>query len=272
MGGDEKGLFNAIKSFFTGTHVNVDAPGAAAAAQVEKARGMEKPPTDFAAVVQYRQAEEAMDSARWTLQDVIRNILTDATITDKQAQIGKQIDAFKAYMLSKISEVGVAKAAEMFTQQPVEKAGRKISAERLSQLKAAYSALQSILAEVEEPEPQGGQEGAGEVGKEEMAAILKDALAPLEKRLEAIEKADGATGGGQQGEGAAPGIAGHDDKGEAGSGELTADMLKGIVDEAIGSLSSRLEAIEKSRGIKKSDDSGEQGGIEKKEHYLHGIL
>lgn len=113
------------------------------------------------------------------------------------------------------------------------KAGRKISAARLAALKDAHGLLASIIAEAED-----AQEGGTEVTREEIQAIVREAideaLKPITERLEALEK-------------------GGDTKPEQEVEPITAEAVKGIVAEAIKGaiepLASRLETVEKVRGL-----------------------
>lgn len=228
-----KGFFNVLKSFFTGT-------------KKEVTKAEKKPPTNFAAAVAVQALDNNLDNARWTLRNVINNILIDETITDKKVQIGVQIDAYKAFVLSELDRVGIKKFAEDFQAEPIEKAGKKVSAARLESIKNAIASLQCIVTEVEA----GNEGGEGEVKKEELAEIVKGALTenlkPITDRLDKIEKGEDSD-------------TKADPKAEINKEDI-ASIVKSALGEALKPIETRLDVVEKSRGISKASEKEEDDG------------
>jgi hypothetical protein len=184
---------------------------------------------------------------------VVRAIL-ESDVTDKIARITSSIEEFRAHLIGKLNQIGIAKALELYTEEPVEKAGRKISAARLKALKDAHSLLAQIIAEAEAD----NQDGEGtQVTKEELAKMVAEAVneatKPISERLEKLEKqADGKPEAGQE------------------KDELR-EVIKATVAEAVKPLEDRLEVVEKARGISnrvpeekdkvEKSDSGFWGGV-----------
>lgn len=259
-----KGFFNVVKSFFSGKSA------------IQKSDNP-KPPTDFAGAIAAQDVSDNLDNARWTLRTVMYNILADDTITDKKTQIGMQIDAFKDYVLNQLDQVGIKKCADQLKGEPIEKAGKKIAATRLKSIKGAISSLQSIVDDVETSEG-----GDGEVEKEDVAKVIKsvlnEGLKPINNRLDNIEKEDSTT---------CPSCSGKvqpEDKfcphcGKALSTtststkkEDTSEIIKSVIEDALGPVNERIETIEKSRGIsKQADGNGDETTVKKEKNVFSGI-
>lgn len=241
-----KGFFNVLKSFFTGNKTNIT-------------KSDKKPPVDFSSAVAVQALDNNLDNARWTLRTVINNILLDETITDKKAQIGVQIDAYKDFVLAELDRVGIKKFAEEFQAESIEKAGRKISESRLTNIKSVIASLQALVDEVESDNNEGGDV---EVNKEELAKIVKTALdenlKPINDRLNKLEKEDNSS----------------DDqpKGEV-SKEDIASIVKSALTESLRPIEERLDLVEKARGISKaSEETDESKNINKSEETFEGFF
>lgn len=241
---DVKGFFNVVKSFFAGKK------------EVQKADGKPKPPTDFAGAIAAQDVSDNLDNARWTLRTVMYNILADDTITDKKAQIGTQIDAFKTYVLNQLDQVGINKCAEQLKAEPIEKAGKKIATARLDNIKGAITALQSIVDEVETTNnSEGGDE---EVKKEEITEIVKSALGeglkPITDRLDKIEKEDGS-----------------DDSKKEVNKEDISEIVKSAVADSLKPIDERIAAVEKARGISKQTETQTTETVKKSNDVFKGL-
>lgn len=241
---DVKGFFNVVKSFFAGKK------------DIQKADSNPKPPTDFAGAIAAQDVSDNLDNARWTLRTVMYNILADDTITDKKAQIGTQIDAFKNYVLDQLDKVGIKKCAEQLIAEPIEKAGKKIATARLDNIKGAITALQSIVDEVEASDKsEGGEE---EVQKQEITEIIKSAvgesLKPINERLDKIEKEDGADGSNNE-----------------VKKEDISEIVKSAIAESMQPIQERLSAVEKARGISKQSESDGTTNVKKSGNVFSGI-
>lgn len=242
-----KGFFNVVKSFFAGRK------------DIQKADSKPAPPTDFAGAIAAQDVSDNLDNARWTLRTVMYNILADDTITDKKAQIGTQIDAFKTYVLDQLDKVGIKKCAEQLQAEPIEKAGKKIATARLDSIKGAITALQSIVDEVDTSSNSDNSEGGEEeVKKEEITQIIKSAvgesLKPINERLDKIEKEDGT---------------------EAPTKEVNKEDISEIVKSALADslkpIQDRLSTVEKARGISKQTDNEEIDKVKKSDNVFSGI-
>ncbi|WP_422444362.1 hypothetical protein [Thermoanaerobacterium sp. DL9XJH110] len=224
-----RGLFRVLKEFFTG------------------ARKAETNQDSFAQAMAANEAEDALWRAFSTLHEVCANILSSDS-EDKTTRINQVVDEFRAYLLGKIGQLGVAKAAEQLSVG-LEKAGRKISAARLKALKDAHSILAQIIAEAEAD----NQDGEGtQVTKEELSKMVAEAVneatKPISERLEKLEKqADGKPEVGQE------------------KDELQ-EVIKAAVAEAVKPLEDRLEVVEKARGISNKIPEGKES-VEKSDFW-----
>lgn len=248
---DVKGFFNVVKSFFSGNK------------EIKKADSKPKPPTDFAGAIAAQDVSDNLDNARWTLRTVMYNILADDAITDKKAQIGVQIDAFKAYVLDQLDKVGIKKCAEQLSAEPIEKAGKKISTARLDSIKGAITALQSLVSEVETSNDSEG--GTETVEKAEITEIIKSAvgegLKPINERLGLLEKEDatvcpsckGAVKPGDKFCSSCGTTLAATTKKEDESSEIS-EIIKSAIEESLTPVNERLLAVEKARGVSKQDD------------------
>jgi len=232
-----RGFFQVLKQFFTGGVKKEDE------AQI---------PT-FAQAMQAKETTNLIWDSFSTLRSVIRAIL-ESKANDKIARITGSIEEFKAHLVGKLNQIGIAKALELYTEEPVEKAGRKVSAARLKALKDAHSILAQIIAEAEAD----NQDGEGtQVTKEELAKMVAEAVneatKPISERLEKLEKqADGKPEAGQE----------KDDLQE---------VIKEAVAQAVKPLEDRLEVVEKARGISNKVPE-EKDKVEKSESFWGGVF
>ncbi|MDR1021031.1 MAG: hypothetical protein LBL73_09760 [Synergistaceae bacterium] len=219
-GKDERGLFRALKAYFSG-------PGA-----VEKGALADT----FNAREKGRKLGVAVDALwsvlklnRWGENDekavtdakAIRGALADFVAIAEKTLLGKDEDLVKA-------------------AEEVAKSGRKISGARLAEIAAARDALSKLIDEAGE---QAGGEGDTGVTKEEIAKAVKEcvdeAVKPFGDKLAALEKDAGGDGGAQGG------------NTEDSAGEM-ADIVKAAVEEATAPLGERIEKLEKARGMRNS--------------------
>ncbi|WP_129596023.1 XkdF-like putative serine protease domain-containing protein [Anaerophilus nitritogenes] len=235
-----KGFFNVLKSFFAGDSIQKE----------------NKTTVSFADRMAVNDVTEGMWRVNDTLRSTMRDILNSQDIKEKQPALNKAIDEFGIYMKNKIKNVGtqITKADEDFFGEPVEKAGKKISASRMTSIKNAITSLQNLVQEVEENEDTENSEEEDEVKKEDIASIIKEAMTPINERLDKIEKGESSTS--QQVDGV------ENDK-------ITKEDLTEVIKEAMVSIESRLEKVEKTRGISKQID--EVDTVQKSNSVFSGI-
>src|SRR5690606_2727618 len=116
---------------------------------------------------------------------------------------------------------------EFFTgkkDEPIEKAGRKISSANMKRIDEAIQALQSIKNETE-----GDEE---EVKKEDIEKAVQDALKPINERLDKLEKSEEETT-------------------DQPKDDDIATVVSEAIQKALEPINERLEAIEKARAISK---------------------
>lgn len=136
----------------------------------------------------------------------------------------------------------------------VERVGN--AAKDFAELLAEIASNPTVLKEVGAPDKaklqKSKQEEEIDVNKEELQALLKEAMAPIAERLEALEKADeGAEGGEAGAEGA------ESTPVEKSAEEKQAEMvetLKAVMKEALDPINERLDKVEKARSMSKSAD------------------
>ncbi|UAT31960.1 terminase [Bacillus badius] len=226
----EAGLFNMLKSFFTGE-------------PIQKGEVRDN----------YEQNQQRRNLwAAWDgLESAYYGALWDNR-TPEATDFQRLTEATQEFLeiIQEIQTTGdIAKTMES-RPEAIQKAGKKISAARMDKINAAFDALNELKAEVEEEE----EEEEDEVKKEDIAKMLDEKLSPITKRLDAIEKEEGAD--------AEPSV----------EDELL-KQFSAVLDEKLTPITGRLEAVEKARGISKQADSDAgQAPIQKGSHYLQGIL
>jgi hypothetical protein len=148
---------------------------------------------------------------------------------------------------------GPAEAATRHIAAVIAKAGKKISGARLERLQAASEALNSVLAEVAEVTEEAGADAQEDnVDKADLIAAMTEALEPIGKRLEVLEKS------------ATPAAA-------ATAADEKPATLDDVV-EVVSKLADRLEAVEKARGERTSSTGQDASEPVKKRGTFAGIL
>ncbi|MEK4030703.1 XkdF-like putative serine protease domain-containing protein [Pseudobacillus sp. FSL P4-0506] len=161
----EAGLFNMLKSFFTGEQVQKGA--------VRDDFERKKKHRDFWAA--QSSFESAIRSYNWRTDDF--------EFEADEAKLREAIEDYVSILNDILLTENVAKSIGE-PPENIEKAGKKISAARMDKINAAFDALNELKAEVEEEEEE-------EVKKEDIAKMLDEKLSPITKRLDAIEKEEG---------------------------------------------------------------------------------
>lgn len=165
-------------------------------------------------------------------------------------------------------EEAIQKMREERDLTTVEKAGKKVSKKRLEKLKAAQAAINDALADLEEDEGEvqksENPKGEIDVNKEELQAVLKEAMTPVVDRIEKLE--------GKETEQPETVTKSEDEKNEA----LTADVVKQLFKDELAPIEKRLETVEKARGISNGETSVEknEGDPEDqpKDNFWNGVL
>lgn len=216
----QKSFFTMMKNFFTGKHEEA----------VQKGAVKDK----FHAEKKKREFFDALH----IFEDFFYNEVWKQT-PDVEAIKEAAID-FAELLTDIANSPDILKALGPIPEKTehIEKAGKKISTKRLQQIQSAYDSLGSILSEVSETETE-----EEEVKKEEIQKMLDDALAPINEKLQTLEKAEEQT--------------------DATSAQ-TEDVVKSedlattvaeAIQKAVAPISERLEAVEKARGIAKSQET-----------------
>jgi hypothetical protein len=235
-------------------------------AWLRKALGLGSSPVikaaTFAEVIAGQELTDALSDSFYTLQDVLWSAIyaydengQALSIEAKTALVAQDLDEFRSYLLAQMASVTVAKGDLESPDQRrlgaiVRKVGKKITASRLVRLTAAAEALNSVLAEVAEVVADEAADTAEEVevDKAEMVAAMTEALEPISKRLEALEKAEPVA----KVDAAAAATA----KGEV-EDPVTLETVAAVIEK----LADRLEAIEGGAAVRKSLE-GQDGGAE----------
>ena len=206
-----KGFFNLLKNFFTGEKIQ---------------KGAVKD--------QYEQRSKA--NRFWVAIDSFESVLrrynwqTDEyEFEDDETKIREAIQDLSDILIELLASENIAKAVGK-PPKNIEKAGKKISSANMQKIKDAHAALAELVALEEEEEE--------EVKKEDIEKMLDEKLAPITKRLEAIEKEEGTE--------------------PAGEEDITKQFSE-ILDAKLAPITERLEAVEKARGISKQVQQEIQG-------------
>lgn len=221
------GFFAAMKNFFTGSEKPVVKAGDTKESMIVDFKGID--------------VSNKISNYNWNLSDAIRKILQSDN-ADKRSMVAQQIDNYKSFVLSEIEDIGVKKAAELFAE-PVEKAGKSLSAANAAKVKAAHEALSELLSITEQNEEE------EEVKKEELEAVVKEAVAPLAAKVEALEKGETMP---------------------ETTGSITKEDMTAIIKEALLPLEERVASVEKARGVSRQLD-GETEAIKKEDSPFSGI-
>jgi hypothetical protein len=126
-----------------------------------------------------RNARRVMDDMwdyNYALQESICSILKDKTVTDKFELINGSIDQFVAAISSAVPVWLLGKS--------VMKAGKVMSAERLTRMKSAMESLQAIIAEAEK-----GDEGKmADINKSALPKDVQEYITKMEAENETLKK------------------------------------------------------------------------------------
>ncbi|MEC0633406.1 XkdF-like putative serine protease domain-containing protein [Bacillus haynesii] len=221
---EEKGLFNLLKNFFTKGEVqdrfNYGRSGREFWAAQDALNSV---------LFNWRSPNEEMETdpekIREALQDFV-NIAQEILIADDiQKAIGPK-------------------------PEELQKAGRKISAANLQEIKSAHTALGNLLSQAE------AEKEEDELKKEDIEKLLDDKLNPITKRLDEIEKeAEPAEGDGKDEE------------------QSLVKQMDELLEQKLSPIQERLEAVEKSRGISKQAGSDQESDKEEvKKSVWDGLL
>jgi hypothetical protein len=213
----------------------------------------------FAEVVAGQELQDALWDSWYTLEDVLWGAIyaydesnQPLSLEAKTALVAQDLDEFKAYLLAQMAGATVAKSDPGSPDQRrfeamVRKVGKKISGDRLGRLNTAAEALNSVLAEVAEVVQAADEADEAEetdVEKSELIAAMTEALEPINKRLEALEKSGTA-------------VVKTDPESTEDDGPVTLEGLATVVEKILDRLDERDEA----KGVRKSlagqDGTGE---------------
>lgn len=232
---DEKGLFNFLKNFFAG---NISLSKGAVQDKYDEGRKRRE----------FWAAQDALNSAlfKWdysegmeTDPEKIREALQDFVNIAQEVLISNDI----------LKAIG-SKPEEL------QKAGRKFSASNLQEIKSAHTALGNLLSQVE---TEGEEE---EMNAADVAKSIEEALEPIQKRLTELEKDED------------PKKKKDEEKtAEEEEAEKEAEKkLKKAITDAVQPLADRIEAIEKSRGISKQDETTSETETQVNKSIWSGLL
>ena len=246
-------------------------PPAGVLAWLRKQLGLEAAPehvaktATFAERVAGQELRDAFYDSWYTLEDGLWAAMyaygpdgQELSLEAKKALVAQNLDEFKAYLMSRMDggiskrDGGPAEAATRAVSAAVAKVGKKISGSRLERLTAAAEALNGVLAEVAEvvADEEADPAEEADVEKAELVAAMTEALEPVTKRLDALEKS------------ASPAAAAGETEGDEGEKPATLDTVVAVV----GKLADRIEAIEKARG-ERTSAAGQDGGEVKKSQF-----
>jgi hypothetical protein len=208
---DRESLFQMIKKFF---------------APVEKGEVLDK----------FDAAQRNRDL--WTAHDLFDNVFYETLWADKPDvdRLRTAASDFITLVERILINTDITKAEEVL------KAGRKISGKRLNEIKQAHEQLGKLIAEVD------GEGEGTDVTKEEMLAVMKEAMAPVSERLEALEKAAAEPAVEPEVDPAAEEVA------KAEKAALV-ESFKEVLKAELAPVVDRVEAIEKARAVAKGDES-----------------
>lgn len=222
----ESGLFKILKDFFSGNKT-----------PIKKGEVKDK----FEASIKR--------SNFWTAFDTLQNTLgywdwrSDKFIMENDAQkIQEALQDFNEIITGILVSDDIIKALGTPDKDLIIKAGKKISANNMTQIKTAYEALEKLVElDVQEEEEI-------DVKKEDIEKMIGEAVQkavePITKKLDDIEKG-------------AEGTDGEEGTETTESQDNIADVVSAAVAKALKPLNERLDKVEKARGIKKSEEDPE---------------
>ncbi|MCY8284903.1 XkdF-like putative serine protease domain-containing protein [Bacillus inaquosorum] len=232
---DEKGLFNFLKNFFAGN--------------ISLSKG----------AVQEKYDEGRKRREFWAAQDALNSALfkwdySEGMETDPE-KIREALQDFVSIAQNVLISDDILKAIGPKPEE-LQKAGRKFSASNLQEIKSAHSALGNLLSQVE---TEGEEE---EMNAEDVAKSIAEALEPIKKQLAELEKDED------------PKKKKDEEKtAEEEEAEKEAEKkLKKAITDAVQPLTDRIEAIEKSRGISKQDETTSETETQVNKSIWSGLL
>ncbi|WP_343311259.1 XkdF-like putative serine protease domain-containing protein [Bacillus atrophaeus] len=221
---NEKGLFNLVKNFFNG---NANVTKGAVRDKYDEGRQRRE----------FWAAQDALNSAlfKWDYPGEMEN---------DPAKIREALQDFVNIAQEVLISDDVLKAIGPKPEE-LQKAGRKLSAANVQELKNIQDNISNLLSQAEEKEEE-------EMTSEEVTKSIQEALTPIEKRLTSLEKEEDPKN--------------KDEKkaAEEEEAEKEAEKLKKAITDAVQPLAERIEAIEKSRGTsKQKEETGNETNVEK---------
>ncbi|WP_430742671.1 XkdF-like putative serine protease domain-containing protein [Bacillus atrophaeus] len=221
---DEKGLFNFLKNFFAG---NTSLSKGAVQDKYDEGRKRRE----------FWAAQDSLNSAlfKWDYPGEMEN---------DPAKIREALQDFVNIAQEVLISDDVLKAIGPKPEE-LQKAGRKLSAANVQELKNIQDNISNLLSQAEEKEEE-------EMTSEEVTKSIQEALTPIEKRLTSLEKEEDPKN--------------KDEKkaAEEEEAEKEAEKLKKAITAAVQPLADRIEAIEKSRGTsKQKEETGNETNVEK---------
>lgn len=224
----EAGLFKVLKEFFAGHSIKKGA-------------------------VKDEFNDKVKRSNFWTAFDVMQTALghwdwrTDKFVMESDpTKITEALTDFNEIISSLLVADDIVKAIGVPDSEVIEKAGKKISTSNMEQIKSAHETLGKLI------ELDSNKEGDEEVKKEDIEKMIGDAVAnavaPLTKKLDNIEKEEG-----QQ----------EDPKATEGEDGNIADIVAKAIEKAMAPLVERVDKVEKARGISKGQETDPETEIKK---------
>ncbi|WP_100001163.1 XkdF-like putative serine protease domain-containing protein [Bacillus velezensis] len=227
----EKGLFNLVKNFF-----NASVAKGAVRDKYDEGRQRRE----------FWAAQDALNSAlfKWDYPGEMEN---------DPAKIKEALQDFVDIAQDVLISDDILKAIGPKPEE-LQKAGRKFSASSLQEIKSAHTALGNLLSQVE---TEGEEE---EMNAEDVAKSIEAALEPIQKRLTELEKEED------------PKKKKDEEKAsEEEEAEKEAEKLKKAITDAVQPLADRIDAIEKSRGVSKQEETTQETADVKKSIWA-GLL
>lgn len=218
-----KSFFNTLKAFFTGEKE-----------EIQKGKVKDQYEKD----AKNRNLWTALDTFAYSIKKY--NWETNSYEYDSDEDIRTALTDLNEILSGILLSDNIFKAMGKPTVS-IEKAGKKMSAARMEKLQAAQTALNDILAEVEEAEKE-----ETEVTEEQLAKAIEKALEPVVEKLNTLETANGEVQ--KQVEDVKK------EEGEKPAAEDIVKQLEAAVEKALAPINDRIEAVEKARGIKKSEE------------------
>ncbi|MEC2196360.1 XkdF-like putative serine protease domain-containing protein [Bacillus velezensis] len=221
----EKGLFNLVKNFF-----NASVAKGAVRDKYDEGRQRRE----------FWAAQDALNSAlfKWDYPGEMEN---------DPAKIKEALQDFVDIAQDVLISDDILKA---IGPKPAElqKAGRKLSAANVQELKNIQDSIGNLLSQAEVKEE--------EMTSEDVTKSIAEALEPIQKRLTELEKDEDPKKKKDE---------------EKASEEEEAEKLKKAITDAVQPLADRIDAIEKSRGVSKQEETTQETADVKKSIWA-GLL